>query len=63
MKERMLRYVSKMFSFGLMTVVMPELPMGVRRRVLKRSFLKAMTSSFGRRSDESEEGFLMYLML
>jgi len=52
-----------MFSFGLTTVVTPELPMGVFRLVLIRSFRKAITSSFGSRSVDIDDGLLTYLIL
>ena len=44
-------------------MVTPEFPIGVLSLVLIRSFLKAITSSFGRRSEERDEGLLTYLIL
>jgi hypothetical protein len=41
----------------------PELPKGALRFVAIRSFLKEMTISLGRKSDEREVGLLIYLML
>jgi hypothetical protein len=41
----------------------PELPNGALSSVAKRSFLKEMTSSFGRKSDEKEDGLFMYFIL